>query len=374
MQDLEALIARLTRIDTLPQGSEQATREMAVNPTLDALGWDTFDPGEVAREYAVLDGRVDYCLRLRNRSRILIEVKRTGADLSEHQQQLLRYAFQEGTDLGALTDGLVWWLYLPGGAGGSVWEQRRFFSLDLAREPAAKAAAALRGFLGRDETASGVALEAAQREFERLERARRVRGTLPDAWKRILNEPDDLLVRRLQHEVAAISGERPDEAEVIEFLRGTLRQEPLPAAPSSTAPGSSVPQTQPAGGLRGQSAPQRLQQEQRRRRGPSRRIMGFRLDGDRHNASTWKEMLLRVCDLAAEEAGERFAELVSPLRGRAAYFDRSAGNLREPRALKNGLFVETNLNSGQCERMARDVLIAVRGPHGDKSFAIELAE
>lgn len=369
MPDLEALIARLARIDALPQSSEQATREMAVNPALDALGWDTFDPGEVAREYAVLDGGVDYCLRLRNRSRILIEVKRTGADLSEHQRQLLRYALREGADLGALTDGLVWWLYLPGGADGSDWEQRRFLSLDLAREPAANAAAALRGFLGREETASGAALEAAQREFERLERARRVRGTLPDAWKRILNEPDDLLVLLLQDEVAALSGDRPDEAEVIEFLRGTLRQEPLPAAPSSTAPGPSVPRTQSAG----ESTPQLVQQEQRRRRGPPRRITGFRLDGVRYDVSAWKEMLLQVCDLAAEEAGERFAELVS-LRGRSAYLNRSPGNLREPRALKNGLFVETKLNSKQCERRAREVLIAVRGPHGAEGFAVEPAE
>ena len=374
MPDLEALIARLARIDALPQGSEQTTRDRAVDLTLDALGWDTIDHGEVARRYAVLDGGVDYCLRLRNRSRILIEVKRTGRDLPEHQRQLLRYALQEGADLGALTDGLVWWLYLPGGADGSDWERRRFFSLDLAREPAAKAAAALRGFLGREETASGAALEAAQREFERLERERRVRGTLPDAWKRILNEPDELLVLLLQDEVAAISGDRPDEAEVSEFLRGTLRQEPPPPAPPPTAPGPSGPRTQPAGGLRGQSAPQPLRRKQRRRRGPSRPITAFRLDGVRYSVSSWREMLLRVCDLAVEEAGERFAELVSPLRGKSAYFDRSSVNLREPRALKNGLFVETNLNSRQCHGIAREVLIAVRGPHGAEGFAVEPAE
>ena len=84
-------------------------------------------------------------------------------------------------------------------------------------------------------------------------------------------------------------------------------------------------------------------------------------------------MLVRVCDLAAEEAGERFAELVS-LQGRSAYFNRSPENLREPRALKNGLFVRTDLSSKECERRAREVLIAVRGPHGAKGFAVEPAE
>ena len=50
LSNLEALITRLAVID-FSQGSEQATREMAVNPVIGALGWDTFNPEEVAREY-----------------------------------------------------------------------------------------------------------------------------------------------------------------------------------------------------------------------------------------------------------------------------------------------------------------------------------
>ena len=90
----EALIARLAAID-FSQSSEQATREMGVNPVIAELGWDTFNPIEVDREYSVHGGRVDYCLRSPNRKLVLIEVKRAGTDLEEHQEQLLRYAFQE---------------------------------------------------------------------------------------------------------------------------------------------------------------------------------------------------------------------------------------------------------------------------------------
>ena len=55
LADFEALIARLAMID-FSQTSEQATREMAVNPVIGALGWDTFNPGEVAREHPVRGG------------------------------------------------------------------------------------------------------------------------------------------------------------------------------------------------------------------------------------------------------------------------------------------------------------------------------
>ena len=57
LSNLKALITRLAVID-FSQGSEQATREMAVNPVIGALGWDTFNPEEVAREYSVRGGRV----------------------------------------------------------------------------------------------------------------------------------------------------------------------------------------------------------------------------------------------------------------------------------------------------------------------------
>ena len=375
MADLEALVARLVSIDGLSKGSEPATREMAVNPALNALGWDTFNPDEVAREYSVLDGRVDYCLRLRGRSRVFIEVKRTGTDLSEHQQQLLRYAFQEGVDLGVLTDGLVWWLYLPGGAGGSVWEHRRFFSLDITREPAAEAAASLRRFLGREATASGDALDAAKRAFERLERERRVRGALPQAWEQLVSEPDDLLVELLQDRVSAISGDRPDEEAAVEFLRGTLTVEPTarPPSPRQSRRRRSEPRDGPAPSGRAHSGDPVGQQLPWDTDFTKTRPAAFWLDGIRYEAPRWRDVLTGVCDQLDREA-PLFRETVLSLRGRSrAYFSRSRNAFSQaPAELKNGLFVDITLNANSTVRRARDVLIAVRGPQGADSFRIDL--
>ena len=214
--DLEALIARLAKID-YAQGSEQATREMAVNPVIGALGWDTFNPDEVAREYSVRGGRVDYCLRGQGRNLVLIEVKRVGSGLDEHQEQLLRYAFDEGVPLAALTDGRVWWLYLP--RADAKWEQRKFFSLDISSEDAEEAAAALHRFLNRDDSVSGAALEEAQRDFESQERDRRVRAALQEAWQRVLSNPQGLLRDLLAEEVKEVSGHDPDRETVAAFLR-----------------------------------------------------------------------------------------------------------------------------------------------------------
>ena len=87
MANLEALIARLAT-SNFSQTSEPATRELAVNPVIGALGWDTFNPGEVAREHSVRGGKVDYCLRGPNgRSR------RNGGEAYRHESQRASGAF-----------------------------------------------------------------------------------------------------------------------------------------------------------------------------------------------------------------------------------------------------------------------------------------
>ena len=85
---LKDLVARIRAIN-FGQRAEQATREMAVNPVIDALRWNTFNPDEVDREYSVRGARVDYCLRTPSRNLVLIEVERAGTDLDDHEEQLL---------------------------------------------------------------------------------------------------------------------------------------------------------------------------------------------------------------------------------------------------------------------------------------------
>ena len=216
---LESLIARLAGID-FSQSSEQDTREIAVNTVIGELGWDTLDRNEVAREYSVRGGRVDYCLRSQTRNLVLIEVKRAGTDLAEHQEQLLRYAFDEGASLAALTDGLVWWLYLPMEKVG--WEQRRFARVDFREQQSADAAATLYRFLNRSGVVSGEAQEEARREFESQERERLVRTALQDAWQRVLGDPDSLLREELADAVEDISGHRPDRDTIAGFLQRML--------------------------------------------------------------------------------------------------------------------------------------------------------
>ena len=219
LSELTTHIARLAGGD-FSRSSEQDTRERAVNPVIGALGWNVFDPNEVDREYSVRGGRVDYCLRAQERNFVLVEVKRAGTDLTEHQEQLLRYAFDEGASLAVLTDGLVWWLYLP--MEKVSWEQRCFVRVSFREQQSADAAAALYRFLNRNGVASGEAHKEAKREFESQERDRRVRAALQDAWERVLGDPESLLREELSDTVKEISGYPPDRETIARFLQDKL--------------------------------------------------------------------------------------------------------------------------------------------------------
>ena len=245
LSELTTHIARLAGSD-FSRSSEQDTRERAVNPVIGALGWNVYDPNEVDREYSVGGGRVDYCLRAQERNLVLIEVKRAGTDLTEHQEQLLRYAFNGGVPLAALTDGLVWWLYLPTAEGS--WEQRRFFRVDFSERRPADTAAALHRFLNRDDVVGGKAQEDARQEFESQDRGRRVRAVLQEAWQQVLGDSNSLLREELADKVEEISGHRPDPGTIAGFL------EKMPGNAAGTGGISAARTAQTAAATRGRTS------------------------------------------------------------------------------------------------------------------------
>ena len=377
LSDLTEHIARLAGSD-FSRSSEQDTRERAVNPVIGALGWNVFDPNEVDREYSVRGGRVDYCLRAQERNLILIEVKRAGTDLSEHQEQLLRYAFDEGVPLAVLTDGLVWWLYLP--TAGANWEQRLFFRVNFRERRPAEAAAALFRFLNRDGVVKGEAQDEAAREFESQERARRVQAALQGAWQRVLRDPESLVREELADAVEDISGYRPSHETVADFLHemsGDMKSD----GGSLTAPRTD-PFPEP--GFREENRTRPNGQRDRAKKSPqssrtkSRSIppVAYWLDGERHELHilSWRQLLIQLCEHLAKETGHVFVERASNIRGRKRpYFTQSPSELREPVHIPQvQLYVEGNVSAKGAKQIASRILREIRGSDGD--FRVEMGE
>ena len=367
--ELEALIARLVSDRTLLQRGEAATRQAAVNPTLRALGWNTDNLDEVDPEFADSDGgKVDYCLRHRGKDLVLIEVKRASADLAQHQEQLLRYAFGLGVELAALTNGLEWWLYLPM-KGGRSFEGRRFASIDFRGQDTGEGAIALNRFLNRDACIDGVTLREAEAEFDRQERDQQVRTVLPEAWSRVLGDSrfHDLFARVVEE----ASGHLPNRETLGAFLRGMPGGEAVvtdrPAQPEPTQAGDAPDDVPPVT----TTAPTPTVSLTRSR------TLFFWLDGARHAVESWRALLPTLCERLARQGGPEFigrALGVTNAKGRKrAYFSLQPSDLNTPVKIASvNLYVEGRVNANQAEHIARRLLGAVRG--SDDGFRIEVGD
>ena len=114
---------------------EAATKQFIVLPILTALGWDyaNIDTLEVWPEFRVGNSnKVDYALQAEGKPLIFVECKRWNAsiELAEPQDQIARYIFQEGVDIGIITNGKEWDFYFAYKTH-VPWKNRKFCSIEV---------------------------------------------------------------------------------------------------------------------------------------------------------------------------------------------------------------------------------------------------
>jgi hypothetical protein len=135
---VKACVERLDRYRRPGQRiGEQNTKAMLIEPILQALGWDLFDPEEVNREYRrrSADNPVDYALLLLRTPRLFVEAKGLGENLDDPRwaNQTISYAAVAGVEWVALTDGARWRIY---NAHAPVpAEEKLFRAVDIAADP-----------------------------------------------------------------------------------------------------------------------------------------------------------------------------------------------------------------------------------------------
>ena len=239
--------------------NEQSVSQGIVLRILSDLHWDVFEPSVVWPEYATASGgRADFALcEPRSKPKVLIEVKQPGK-AEGGVRQSLEYAFHTGVPFVVLTDGQTWSFYLPAEPGD--YEDRRVFKLDLYEHSAQRSAVVLEGYLHWERVASGKALEDARTEHRSKARRARARQAIPDAWKRLVEQRDELLIELVGDAVESKEGVRPEDGDLVQFLVGlgdrALGQPPvrppprvgkkevtIPAATTQARPSPSIERT-----------------------------------------------------------------------------------------------------------------------------------
>ena len=359
---MEELILRIR--ETMRTGqfvNEASITNGVVLPILNALGWPVFDTTVVAPEYTVEGRRVDIALcHPRSRPAVFVEVKQPGRS-EVADRQLFEYAFHAGVPLALLTDGKEWHFYLPAGQGH--YQERRVYRLDLAEREIEEAVRRLHRYLAYSAVTSGEASRAAQEDYASLRRNREVASHVPVAWRKLLQDRDELLVDLLSDQVESLCGFKPDPDLIDQFLSKQVEAlqfgdlaPPMPV--ELPAPPKRPTATQPP------ESPRRRRRASESASAP----MGFSIGGEHTPTRNAIDTLIQFFEAMAHRDSsflERFAAL--PRHGRRRRFlARDRAQLYPGRAdlvdysheLAPGWWIGTNYGSVQIRRiigMACDV-------------------
>ena len=308
------------RSNPIPDNEETAKIQMLA-PILAGLSWDPFGQ-EVRWEHPVggkkTGGKVDIALQAEGRIWALIEAKAPGANLNHHVEQVLSYAFYEGVDICALSDGLQWWLYLPRESGSH--EERRFSVLHLDKDPVDQVCNELNTFLGRESLSSGRAVERAGQVRRALREAARLEQEIPEIWQRMLDEPDSELIELIGQRVYDRLSLRPGREQIV----AAMRNKPIPPnKPVKPEPPEPDPPT------------------------PSRPTAVV-LWGERHPIRLHSDILMIVVEELYKRHPDDFDQIVEPLQnGEWQYVSRDRQRVagKNPKQTSSGWFVNVHMTA-----------------------------
>lgn len=196
---------------------EASTKQAIILPLLHHLGWNTYNIDEVTPEFSVENRRVDYSLRISNTNKVFLEVKKTGEDLERFQEQLLDYSFRQGVELSILTNGKTWWFYLPTQKGD--WKTRKFYTIDIIQQESQDVVQKFVDLLSKNNIQTGKALQHAESIYKGKQKKKMIEETIPEAWNKIITEPDSLLVDLLSETTEKLCGFKPENNETLHFLK-----------------------------------------------------------------------------------------------------------------------------------------------------------
>lgn len=195
---------------------EASTKQAVVLRLLSFLGWDIFNVAEVYPDFSINSSTVSYALRIRNSSKVFIEVKRVHKILDSYQKDLVDLAARDRVELAILTNGITWWFYRVSDSGN--WKQQRFHSVDLLKHKPEKFVPELIDLLSKNKVAKGESMSAAKTLFQKKQQ-KLAADFLPEAWNHVLTQPNKIFVELLSEQTEKLCGNMLKAETVEKFIK-----------------------------------------------------------------------------------------------------------------------------------------------------------
>lgn len=352
MNNLKEFIKKIQTEKKIQSLNEEATKQSIILPILQLLEWQVFDADEVSPEFSIENTRVDYALRNGSINKVFIEVKRINEDLEKHQEQLLTYSFRQGVNLSILTNGILWWFYLPLQEGS--WEQRKFYAVDMYSQDFEKITEVLSDFLARKKVFDGQALENAKRLYGNRQKKDITRRNIPKAWRKLHIEGDELLIELLAETTEKVCGYRPEDSQVSEFLYTIVNQE-HPKFEKQKEKRKKI--IEPIKGETKITSTPDKDLYSLNDNFTYKKITGFVFLSNNISATSWKQLLIKFVEKINSLHRNEFDTITSVSGKKRPYFTKNNNELRSPKKISNtDFFVETNLSANNIVSIVKEVL------------------
>jgi predicted type IV restriction endonuclease len=339
---------------------EAAVKQAIILKSLSLLNWDPFDVDEVQPECEIGNGRVDFSLRHNNRNKVILFVKKGVKDFPSYQDKLLKDASQGKAELAILTDGLLWWLFLP--LVGGLAEEKKFHVVDMKGQTAEEIAERLDEFLSKENVTSGRALKAAENIYETRQRNLLIEEHLPKAWQKLINEPEKWLANLLADVTKELCGYKPERERIQAFLTKEVQ--------------AGADMEHAVRPVQGQPPPPQAEKTDPSARGEDftgRSIMAFTLAGKRYEVKSWKAMFLKLCDVVLpkhrKDELEVLFTIATPQR---EYFSKNPYEfLTGEKIPGTSVYVDTNLSAREVVDLSHKILTLFGQKESDLSIEVK---
>jgi D-alanine-D-alanine ligase-like ATP-grasp enzyme len=293
MENLLEFIKKLQSDKRFTSFDEVATKQGIVLKILSLLEWDPFNIDEIQPEYAMGDKKVDFSLRSNDSNKAFIVVEKVAKNLKNSREQLMDFAAEEGVKIAILTNGITWWFFSP--HLGDDFEDRDVLSIQINEQKPDQITQGFLEFLSKGSVVSGKAAEALENIYQAKQKAILIEEHLPKAWQEIMKEPEKWLVDIVVKVTEGLCGYKPDKETVENFLSSDVEMKL--EIPTLIKPEPS-------------SKPQEVKKSVQKSY-TGKPINAFTFKGKKYMVKSWKDMLLKVCELINAEHKDNFEFLIN---------------------------------------------------------------
>jgi hypothetical protein len=389
-KEIETFVKDLKSNKKLEKFDEASTKQAVVLRLFSFLGWDIFNVDEVYPDYSANSHSVTYALRNKNTNKIFIEVKRVHEKLDNYQKSLLSFASSENVEIAILTNGVLWWFYLPKSAGNS--QEKWFYSVDLLKQKEDSFVPQLMDLLSKNKVIKGQALKAAK-ALNQNKNQKIASNVIPEAWNKIISQPNMIFVELLRESTEKICGCRVEAKLVERFLEKHLDKWLVTNRPATTA--APPPKVIEVSGLEKKSslnvsdvsasrlnasdvsksrlnasdvsksrlnasdvsAPRSKKILNKPESYIDKEIKSYTFNGKTNPVRYWEDLLTGLCDYFAAIHSKDFEKVLWISGEDKTYFSRYSDQLRIPEKIKGSdIYVETKLGPDEIVKTSRSLL------------------